>query len=314
MTNKGSSDKINYLIRPAKQVERKLIIEALQCLGKSYDVANYTYVGMGSRYFVDFQMVHKFLGISDMISFEKEEDKIRRFDFNRPYNFIDLKPGLSTEILPILDWSKDFVIWLDYDSKISPYMADDIKIICDNAKAGTILILTIDAEPKRFDDKIPKNEIERMDFRIKNLKKFIHPYYPQDLKRPDMAKMNFPKVLHKIVKEIVRDCLRFNAVEFFQVFNFIYEDTSQMYTYGCVFDEDGERLKETRLYDLKHISGDDNFIKIKLPILTSREKMLFDRLIPGIVEKLEEFEMSPEKLNTYEEYSRYYPQYFEVYI
>ena len=81
MTNDGSSDKINYLVRPAKQVERKLIIQALQCLGKNYDMPGYTYVGMGSRYFVDFQMVHKFLGIRDMISFEKEEGKIHHWRF-----------------------------------------------------------------------------------------------------------------------------------------------------------------------------------------------------------------------------------------
>ena len=115
MTNEGSSDKINYLIRPAKQVERKLIIEALQCLGKKYKIPNYTYVGMGSRYFVDFQMIHKLLGVKDMISFEMEEDKIKRFDFNLPYKFIDLQPGKSTAILPTIDWSKNLIIWLDYD-------------------------------------------------------------------------------------------------------------------------------------------------------------------------------------------------------
>jgi hypothetical protein len=40
--------------------------------------------------------------------------------------------------------------------------------------------------------------------------------------------------------------------------------------------------------------------------------MYFDRLIPGIVDKLSEFDMASEKLSTYEEYYRYYPQYFET--
>lgn len=184
----GSSDKVNYLIRPAKQVERKLIIEALQCLGKKYHIPDYIYVGMGSRYFVDFQMIHKFLGIKDMISFEMDEENIKRFEFNLPYEFIDLQPYKSTDILPSIDWSKDFIIWLDYDQKIQRYMIEDIEIICDNAKPGTILILT------------------------------------------------------------------------------------------------------------------------------PREKMLFDKLIPGIAEKLTHFEMPKDKLHTYEEYYRYYPQYFEAYI
>lgn len=42
MRNEGSSDKINYLVRPAKQVERKMIIEALLCLGKKYNIKDYT--------------------------------------------------------------------------------------------------------------------------------------------------------------------------------------------------------------------------------------------------------------------------------
>ena len=45
-----------------------------------------------------------------------------------------------------------------------------------------------------------------------------------------------------------------------------------------------------------------------------REKIHCDRLIPGIGEKLDRFEMDSDKLQTYEEYYRYYPQYFEAVI
>lgn len=314
MTNEGSSDKINYLVRPAKQVERKLIIEALQCLGKKYNIANYTYVGMGSRYFVDFQMVHKFLGINDMISFEKEKDRIKRFEFNQPYKFIDLQAGLSTEILPTLNWSKNFIIWLDYDQKISPYMIDDIEIVCDNARPGTILLLTIDAEPERFDEGFPEDEIKRIETRLKNLKETIYPHYPPDIKKTDLSKKKFPAVLMQIVKERIRDCLAIKDLNFFQLFNFIYKDSSQMYTFGCIFEKKIKKIQDTGIYDLRYISKDDNLVKINLPLLTPREKMHFDRLIPGIANKLEEFEMDIEKLQTYEEYYRYYPQYFEAYV
>lgn len=305
MTNEGSSDKVNYLIRPAKQVERKLIIEALQCLGKKYKIPNYTYVGMGSRYFVDFQMIHKFLGIKDMISFEMEEEKIKRFDFNLPYKFIDLKPGKSTDILPSINWSKDFIIWLDYDQRISEYMFDDIAIICDNAKAGTVLLLTIDAEPERFDSPFPKDEIGRLGTRFENLKKSIHPNYPPGIKKRDVSKKRFPLLLREIVSEKVRDCLAIKDLSFFQLFNFIYEDSCQMYTFGFIFGKNIKKIKDSGVYDLKFVSQDDTLVKIKLPILTPREKMLFDRLLPSIADNLTEFEMATDKLRTYEEYYRY---------
>ena len=314
MTNEGSSDKINYLLRPAKQVERKLIIEALQCLGKKYKIPNYTYVGMGSRYFVDFQMFHKFLGIKDMISFEMEEDKIDRFDFNLPYVFIDLQPGKSTVILPTIDWSKDLIIWLDYDQKISPYMFDDIDIICDNAKPGTIFLLTIDAGPERFDGRFSKDEIERLEDRLKNLKESIHPNYPQGIQKKDITKKQFPELLRRIIHEKIRDGLAIRDLRFFQLFNFVYEDSCQMYTFGCIFEKSISKIEDTGLYDFDYISKDERIIKIKLPILTPHEKMHFDKLIPGIEKNLKKFEMDTEKILAYEKYHRYYPQYFEAYI
>ena len=87
-----------------------------------------------------------------------------------------------------------------------------------------------------------------------------------------------------------------------------------MYTFGCIFERRIKKVQDTGIYDLDFISKNHHFIMIKLPILTPREKMHFDRLIPGIADKLEEFEMNAEKLQTYEKYYRYYPQYFEAYI
>ena len=310
----GSSDKINYLVRPAKQVERKLILEALQCLGKKYPIQNYSYVGMGSRYFVDFQMVHKFLGIKDMISFEMDEDNIKRFEFNLPYEFIKLLPYKSTDILPSIDWSEDLIIWLDYDQKIQQYMIEDIEIICDNAKPGTIFILTIDAEPDRFDEEFPQDEGERINKRLKNFKDTIHPHYPPNIKKNDLSKKAFPKILMQIIRERIRDCLTKRDLKHFQLFNLLYEDTCQMYTFGCILEKRPKKIEDTGVYELNYISKDDNIIRIKLPILTPREKMLFDKLIPGIADKLDHFEMSKDKIRTYEKYYRYYPQYFEAYI
>jgi hypothetical protein len=86
----ASFEKINYLLRPSKQVERKLIIEALPRLSKAdYFLNEYTYLGLGSVYYADFILFHKYLFIDDMIC--AEEDAIpKRMDFNKPYEFIRL--------------------------------------------------------------------------------------------------------------------------------------------------------------------------------------------------------------------------------
>ena len=84
-----------------------------------------------------------------------------------------------------------------------------------------------------------------------------------------------------------------------------------MYTFGCVFDHSSEEIEDTGLFNLDFISRDSKLVEINLPIITPLEKIHFDKLIPGIANKLEDFDISESKLNDYEKYYKYYPQYFE---
>jgi hypothetical protein len=183
----SSSEKINYLIRPAKQIERRLIIEALSVLTKAYSISAYQYIGMGSLFYVDYRMFHKYLGIKDMISMEMEEEKIDRFKFNKPYEFIRLVPGMSTEVLPTLEWDNAKFIWLDYDSRISPLVISDLQIISSRIQPGGILLITLDAEPKRFDSTKRDPQFSKNEDRLKNLKEELHPYYPFDINVKDLV-------------------------------------------------------------------------------------------------------------------------------
>ena len=78
-----SFEKINYLLRPKKQIERKIIIEILQKIQKplKIDISKYCYIGMGSIYYYDYILFHKFLGISNMVSIDDKDCKNRFFAF-----------------------------------------------------------------------------------------------------------------------------------------------------------------------------------------------------------------------------------------
>ena len=84
---------MNYLFRPAKNIERKMLCEALSRLSVISDVKHYQYVGFGSVYFADFSLFHKQLGIQKLISIECDEDMETRVRFNQPYSCIDDKVG-----------------------------------------------------------------------------------------------------------------------------------------------------------------------------------------------------------------------------
>lgn len=307
----SSSEKINYLIRPTKQVERKLIIEALQRLKMVYAIGNYQYVGMGSLFYVDYQMFHKYLGIKDMISMEMEEDKIDRFDFNKPYDFIELLSGISTDVLPTLDWEKDMFIWLDYDSEISQMVVADIQIVCSRIKPGGILLVTIDAKPERFESPSRDPSVPVNKDRLENFKKALYPYHPFDIRERNLTSKEFPSLLREIMTGVIKDELIKRKIRFFQIFNFKYKDTSPMYTFGCIFEENPTSIKKTGLFNLDFVSKDSQIIEISLPIITPLEKMCFDQLIPNISEKLGESFLNKEQLNDYEKYYKYYPRYFE---
>ena len=143
----SSFEKINYNLRPNKSIERKMMCEALSRLSFIEHLNKYRYIGLGSPYFADFILVHKNLGITDLISIEKEESKKNRFEFNIPYSGIKMHYGLSTTIIPNLELDKKKnIIWLDYDDKISDFMFSDIDSFFLNSKTGSFFIMSVNVE------------------------------------------------------------------------------------------------------------------------------------------------------------------------
>ena len=57
-----SYQKVHYELRPAKQVERRMLVDALLGLAVAgFPIQDYQYTGMGSIYFIDFILFHRFL-------------------------------------------------------------------------------------------------------------------------------------------------------------------------------------------------------------------------------------------------------------
>lgn len=80
----GSYRIINYALRPAKAIERRMLCAALAGLHRFQRIEDYRYIGFGSIYFSDFQLLHRELGISDMLSIEKDVAAEACFRFNLP--------------------------------------------------------------------------------------------------------------------------------------------------------------------------------------------------------------------------------------
>ncbi len=139
----GSYKEINYNLRPAKSVERKMLCEALRRLEIFSDLAEYRYVGFGATFFTDFLLIHKSLALNDLISIEEIKEDKERFKFNCPYGCVKLCFGDANDVLPKISWTKKLILWLDYDEPLKNNMLTDIGTFISRALAGSIILLTI---------------------------------------------------------------------------------------------------------------------------------------------------------------------------
>lgn len=141
----ASYKKIDYRLRPAKYVERLMIAELATRL-RFHDVRSYRYVGLGSIFFTDFKLMHRALGIGSMISIEAEERDRERFDWNRPYDTIEMRYGTTDAVLPAMSWAEPSIVWLDYDDQISQSKLQDVDLLLRSAQPGSLLLFSINAE------------------------------------------------------------------------------------------------------------------------------------------------------------------------
>lgn len=140
--------KVQYELRPAKQVERRMIIDALKKLTLvGFEIEDYNYVGFGSIYFVDFILFHKFLGIDNMLSVEHSTAIEKRVLFNKPYDFIKIEMKPVGEVIPTLSPDIKYILWLDYDMIIDNDLLEDVRMASTYLPVGSILLITVDVEP-----------------------------------------------------------------------------------------------------------------------------------------------------------------------
>jgi hypothetical protein len=122
----GSYRNINYSIRPAKAIERKMLCDTFRRVSRIDKLSSYRYIGFGSPFFSDFIVVHRGLGLTKMVDIEMQSHDSSRFRFNRPYHCVKIKFGLAGEILPTLSWRDRTIAWLDYDGTLSTSILEDV--------------------------------------------------------------------------------------------------------------------------------------------------------------------------------------------
>ena len=280
-------ERFNYALRPAKNIERKMICEGLGRLSRIARLSEYKYIGFGAIGFVDFTLFHQRMGIDNMLSIECEVDAKRRVKFNRPFSCIDVEWGWSHDILPYLHWVKRCIVWLDYDGPINQNVLSDISTITSSVPSGSAFILTVNADPGPADA-----GAQEQDSRLEKLKARVGVNrLPANLKGSDLAQWGYAGVLRGIIDAEIKSVVykrnsakpKARTVTYHQLFNFRYQDGNKMLTVGGVFLNPAheERLKIADFDDLEFIRSGAEPYTIDTPVLTLRELRHLDERLPS---------------------------------
>ena len=325
----GSSKQPFYYLRPNKSIDRSLFIQTLIGLNNILPISEYSYLGFGSYLFDDFKLIHDTIGISKMISLEKESEEYTRAVFNKPYNCIEIINSTSSDYLSNLMVTDDShgIFWLDYTApaELGSQLADFATLL-NIANANDIVRITLNANPDSLGKCKDPDKLQEL--RLDNLKDRVPDNYLFPSVTPnDVTKKKYPITLLKILKAVALESLidspPYSPAFFLPLFSCVYADGQQMVTLtGIVLDshEKESRIKEA-LCKYSHVNYMwDNPCRIEIPHLTLREiteinKYLPDENVKQILTEKFPFvfsEKDEEMVDSYIEHYKFYPSYHKI--
>jgi hypothetical protein len=312
MTLTHSYRKVPYDIRPAKQAERRMLVDAFQLLTEAgFMTRDFQYTGMGSVHYVDFILFHRLLGITRLLSVEKSEEIRRRVQFNRPFEMIDVKIGGIGDEIENLSADLKHIVWFDYDDVLTREQLQDIAYACTKLPPQSILLVTVDAEPPGPSGSGASDWMEHF---VAEAEDYLdRPIVPTQFGRDLIAHQCVKCVTRAMEKAIVER----QEVEIIPMFNFEYSDGNRMITVGGMIgtETDKRNVERSRLAKAPYYrsSFESKPFVIRVPRLTRKERVLLDSRMPTAPGwHPEEFEITPEDVEAYKQIYRFLPAYGEL--
>jgi hypothetical protein len=266
---------VRYLARPAKAIQRRMIVDACRRLGPFGAPDAYEYVGFGALEFVDFHLMRRAVGIIRMTSIEHDFVRRDRYEFNRPYGDVSVLIGDATDRLSEVDWGGLRIVWLDYECALTEDVLGDVAQLTQRLQPGSLLIVSVNAEPAR-----PVGQ--RKTAFASNIGESRVPLGTTDA---SLAKWGWADTQRRVLSDAMTEDFsnRPDRAWLHQLFDFRYADGARMQTYGgIVLIPALERtLEMCRFEDLDFIRqpGAEPIV-IEVPDLTAKERHHLERQLP----------------------------------
>ncbi len=311
----GSFKKIDYRLRPAKAVERRMLAEAFLRLREFGAIESYRYVGMGSVYFSDFSVFFPACGFQSMISIEDCTDPTiqKRFDFNLPYGHIELCFQHSSQAIKDIDWTVRSVIWLDYDGSLDKSVLDDVSFLASKVTPGCLLAVSVNAKLDD-EDQGTAPPLEVLVDRLGDKNKIPLSVVSEGRLRPKDVLPVYREIIDNEIKSALldRNAGRPEAqrLEYRQILYFSYKDGAPMLTLAWVFMDSGQReiFAKCGFDKLTFYRDGELPFNIDIPLLTNAEMRAINRIksTPG-AEPQEPLPIPEREITKYLALKRYWP-------
>jgi hypothetical protein len=315
---RSTANFISYDLRPAKQTERRILIDVLKTGGDcGLPLHEYRYVGMGANRFYDFLLMHKHLGMTDMVSLEHDPVMFKRALFNVPYSFIDVRQESVAAFIANDVSPAPSVYWLDYDGGIGGPIVRDIAALGMKLKVGDFAFVTVFGGPPRLLERM--NDRERLAWIQDHLGDVSGEVIIEDMQRS-----GFPTAVFKILLAAFKNAVapRRDGV-FVPLLKVEYSDSSTMITVGGAFLHPGQAMtyKERLGLTLPFLTmPDTDLYEIGSLHITDRERHLFDRAATASKKRTAErnaltsFGFDDNDIAMYRDLIRYLPRYVETMV
>jgi hypothetical protein len=306
-----SALEVQFDLRLAKQVERRMLLDAFQLLAEAgFPIRDYKYTGFGSLHFIDFVIFHKLLGIDQMLSVEHDLTLERRVRFNCPFSSIGIVMGSATDVIPTLSRDQRHILWLDYDEPVTKANLNDVYLAGSQLSNGSFLIVTVDVEPPvkdAYDAYTNKRYFEEEAGNYLGL---------ADIK--EFTKENLYKTSRQVILNALKEGMAGRtSIDFHLLFYFIYKDGHRMMTLGGMIGSIAEKRKLNSMNKGRTIylrmKGNEDPYEIKVPVFTRKERHLLDSAMPCLAGwQPTEFTIPAEHIESYREIYRFLPSYVEL--
>lgn len=317
MRTRSSASIVSYDLRPAKQCERRIMLDSfLTAMESGYPVPKYRYVGMGANRFYDFIMMHKHLGIDNMVSIEHDTEMFVRAIFNRPFHFISVSNSSVHDFVLEDRHTGNSIYWLDYDCEMRTSIATDIAALAPRICIGDFVFVTVRGTPPRH--LLRENSANRLTELNEEFEELAGSLSIRDVENSSY----YVAVKELLSASFSKAFSKHETGVFHPFFRVRYSDSTEMVSIGGVFDRQSrfEKFWDLMTARMPFLYKDwPQLYKLARFNYTDKERRLFDLAVTAQegaeeMEELRRLGFGSAEIRQYGELLRFHPRYVETYI